>query len=66
MNTIFIINPDLTYHSTTISALSSVTKLSHLAVVYNRNCVVTAGFPHLGLLLPLSGEGVELEDAIKG
>ena len=34
MNTIFKINPDFTHHPA-ISALSSVTELSHLAVVYN-------------------------------
>ena len=63
MNTIFIINADLTHHSA-ISALSSVTELSHLAVVYSRDCVAAPGVLHLGHLLPLSGEGVELQDVI--
>ena len=53
MNTIFI------------SALSSVTELSHLAVVYNRYCVGITGLLHLGHLLPLSGGGVEHQDVIK-
>ena len=59
----FIINPDLTHHSA-ISALSSVTELSHLAVVYSRHCMETPFLHHLGHLLPLSGEGVELQDVI--
>ena len=63
MNTIFIINPDLTHHSA-ISALSSVTELSNLAVVYNRHRVIRPGLRHQGHLLPLSVEGVELKDFI--
>ena len=59
----FIINSDLTQHSA-ISALSSVTELSHLAVVYSRDCMVPSGFRHVGHLLPLSGQGVELQDVI--
>ena len=58
-----IINADLTGHSA-ISALSSVTELSHLAVVYGRHRVDTSSLLHLGHLLPLSGEGVELQDVI--
>ena len=46
------------------SAPSSVTELSNLAVLYNRDSVVTPGLHHLGHLLPLSGEGVELQDVI--
>ena len=54
-----------TEYDSAISALSSVTELSHLAVVYSRDCVEPPGFLHLGNLLPLSGEGVELQDVIK-
>ena len=63
MNTIFIINSDLTHHSA-ISALSSVTELSNLAVVYGRHRMEPPGFLHVGHLLPLSGLS-ELQDFIK-
>ena len=59
-----IINAALPGHSA-ISALSSVTELSHLAVVYRRHRMHPPGLRHLGHLLPLSGEGVELQDVIK-
>ena len=48
----------------TISADSSVTVLSHLAVVYNSDSVDTPGFDHPVHLLPLIGEGVELLDVV--
>ena len=38
--------------------------MSHFAVVYNRHRVEPTGLVHLGHLLPLSGEGVELQDVI--
>ena len=31
----------------------------------NGDCVVLPGLPHLGHLLPLSGEGVELQDVLR-
>ena len=60
----FIINPDLTHHSA-ISALSSVTELSNLAVVYNRHRVVIYCLVHFGHFAPLSGDEVELQDFIR-
>ena len=63
MHTIFIKSTQ-TEFITAISALSSVTELSHLAVVDNRHSVVPPGLLHLGHLLPLSGQGVELQDFI--
>ena len=48
----------------TISADSSVTVLSHHAVLYNRDSVVTPGLDHPVHLLPLTGEGVELKDVV--
>ena len=49
----------------TISADSSVTVLSHLAVVHYRDSVVTPGLDHPVHLLPLTGEGVELKDVVR-
>ena len=43
-----------------------ITKLSHLTVVDHRDCVVISGLDHPVHQLPLSGEGVELQDFIKG
>ena len=47
-----------------ISAHSLVTVLSHLAVVHNRDSVVTPGLDHPVHQLPLT-EGVELQDVIR-
>ena len=50
---------------TAISVHSSVTELLHLTVLDNRDCVVKSGLLHLGHLLPLSVDGVELQDFIR-
>ena len=50
--------------NTAISAPCSVTVLSHLAVVHYRDSVVTPGLDHPVHLLPLTGEGVELQDVV--
>ena len=49
---------------TAISFHSSVTELLHLTVLDNRDCVGISGLLHLGHLLPLSVDGVELQDFI--
>ena len=51
---------------TAISVNSSVTEPLHLTgtVLDNRDCVVQSGLLHLGPLLPLSVDGVELQDFI--
>ena len=54
--------PELTM--TAISVNSSFTELLHLTVLDNRDCVVQSGLLHLGHLLPLSVDGVELQDFI--
>ena len=51
-------------HDSAISALFSVTVLSHLAELYNRDSVATSGLNHPVHLLPLTGEGVKLKDVI--
>ena len=48
----------------TISADSSVTVLSKLAVLNDRDSVITPGLDHPVHLLPLTGEGVELQDVV--
>ena len=42
-----------------------ITKLSHLTVVDHRDCVGSPGLDHPVHQLPLSGEGVELQDVIR-
>ena len=49
----------------TISADSSVTVLSKLAVLNDRDSVITPGLDHPVHLLPLTGEGVELQDVVR-
>ena len=49
---------------TAISADSSVTVLSKLAVLNDRDSVGIPGLDHPVHQLPLSGEGVELQDLI--
>ena len=46
------------------SAISSVTELSHLAEVDHCQGVVPPDVSHPAHQLPLSGEGVELQDVI--
>ena len=53
-----------TEYVSAISAHSSVTELSHLAVIYNRDSVMTPALDHFVSQLPLSVEGVELQDVI--
>ena len=48
----------------TISADSSVAVLSKLAVLNDRDSVVSPGLDHPVHLLPLTGEGVELQDVV--
>ena len=48
----------------TISADSSVTVLSHHAVLNNRDSMVIPGLDHPVHQLPLTGEGVELQDVV--
>ena len=48
----------------TISADSSVAVLSKLAVLNDRDSVVSPGLDHPVHLLPLTGEGVELQNVI--
>ena len=50
---------------TAISVHSSVTELLHLTVLDNGDCVGISGLLHPVHQLPLSGEGVELQDVIK-
>ena len=45
--------------------LSQLNQLSH-AVMYNRDSVVSPALDHPGHLLPLTGEGVELQDVVRG
>ena len=45
-----------------ISAHSSVTELSILAVLYNRDSVKISALDHPVHQIPLSGDGVELTD----
>ena len=53
-----------TEYDSAISAHSSVTELSHLAVIYNRDSGMTPALDHFVYQLPLSVEGVELQDVI--
>ena len=48
-----------------ISLQSCVAQVSHLAVVDDGDCVVISGLDHPVHQLPLSGEGVELQDLIR-
>ena len=50
---------------TAISAHCSVTVLSYHAVFNDRDSVVIPGLDHPVHLLPLTGEGVELQDVVK-
>ena len=50
---------------TAISAHCSVTVLSHHGVVHSRDSVPPPGVDHPVHLLPLTGEGVELQDVIR-
>ena len=43
----------------------SVAERFHIPEVDHRHRVVGPGLRHLGHLLPMSGEGVELQDVIK-
>ena len=52
-------------HDSAISTHFSVTVLSHLAELYNRDSVATSGLNHPVHLLPLTGEGVELKDVVR-
>ena len=52
-------------YDSAILAHSSVTELSHLAVVHNRDSVGLSGLDHPVHLLPLTGEGVELKDVVR-
>ena len=54
-----------TKYVSAISAQSSVTELIHLAILYNGNSVVPPGLDHPVRLLPLTGEGLELQDVIR-
>ena len=47
-----------------VATVDSSTELSNLAVVYNGDCMHDTGVLHLGHLLPLSGEGIELHDVL--
>ena len=49
---------------TAISAHCSVTVLSKLAVLNDRDSVGIPGLDHPVHLLPLTGEGVELQDVV--
>ena len=49
---------------TAISVHSSVTELLHLTVLDNGDCVGVSGLLHLAHLLPVSADGVELQDFI--
>ena len=49
---------------TAISVHSSVTELLHLTVLDNGDCVVKSGILHLAHFLPVSVDGVELQDFI--
>ena len=53
-----------TEYVSAISAHSSVIELSHLAVIYNRDSVMTPALDHFVYQLPLSVEGLELQDVI--
>ena len=53
-----------TEYDSAISTHSSVTVLSHV-VLNNRDSVVPPGRDHPVHLLPLTGEGVELQDVIR-
>ena len=53
-----------TKYVSAISVHSSVTELIHLAILYNGNSVVPPGLDHPVHLLPLTGEGVELQDVV--
>ena len=55
-------------HTENVSAISadfSVTVLSKLAVLNDRDSVISPGLDHPVHLLPLTGERVELQDVIR-
>ena len=52
-------------HSRLKLTLLLLTQMSHLTVVDGGDSVVISGLDHLGHQLPLSGEGVELQDLIR-
>ena len=70
MNTIFIFSQphSLTlslYHVASSTTNSSVTELSHFAVLENRDSVAHPLLDHPVHQLPIFGEGVELQNLIR-